>query len=136
MKDCVFCQIATKKAEAYVVYEDDGFLSFLDIRPLTKGNALVIPRRHIRWPDDVEDFGGYFEIARRVGKAVQRALKSDWTQYLTIGHEISHSHIRVIPRYHNDLHGAVPNLALIEKLSKKEMGEIARQIRKEIIKKS
>jgi histidine triad (HIT) family protein len=132
MNNCVFCQIVAGKKQAHVVYEDNRFVSFLDIRPLTKGNALVVPREHITWPDDVPEFGDYFEVARKIGKAAQRALGSKWTQYLTIGHEIPHAHIRVIPRYPDDLHGPVPNLALIEQLSEKEMAVIAERIRKEI----
>ncbi len=132
MKDCPFCQIVAGKRESFKVYEDQRFLAFLDIRPLTRGNSLVIPKQHIRWPDDVPDFGNYFEVARKVGKAAQRALGSSWTQYLTIGHEIPHAHIRVIPRYPGDLHGPVPNLGLVENISQAEMEETARQIAKEI----
>lgn len=132
MKDCPFCQIVAKKAPADIVYEDDRFLSFLDMRPLARGNCLVIPKRHLRWVDDVADFGTYFEVARTVGKAAQRALGSGWTQYLTIGHEVPHAHIRVIPRYPDDHHGAVPDLARIEDLSEAEMDEIAQSIREQI----
>lgn len=128
----MFCRIAAGKAPAHMVYEDDRYMAFLDARPLTRGNCLVIPREHVTWPDDVPDFGGYFEVARTVGKAAQRALGSRWTQYLTIGHEIPHAHIRVIPRYEDDQHGAVVNLALIERLSDEEMRSIAERIRKEI----
>lgn len=133
MEGCRFCQIIAGKAPADIVHEDDRFISFLDIRPLTRGNCLVIPRQHVRWADDVEDFGAYFEEARRVGKAAQRALGSGWTQYFTIGHEVPHAHIRVVPRYPDDAHGPVPDLARIEDLSEAEMGEIAQRIREEII---
>jgi len=129
---CVFCEIVSGKKPADIVYRDDRFFAFLDIRPLTRGNCLVIPKDHIQWPDDVPDFGAYFETAKTVGKAAQRALGSTWTQYLTIGHEVSHAHIRVIPRFRDDLQGVVPDLAKIERLSRSEMKEIAGSIQKEI----
>jgi histidine triad (HIT) family protein len=129
MKDCVFCQIVDERKGAHKVYEDGKFVAFLDNRPLTKGNCLVIPRKHYKWVDDVPEFGEYFEAARRVSKAIRRSLNSDWTQYLTIGHEIPHAHIRVIPRYKRDLHGPVPTLVKIEDFSQEQMGRIASKIR-------
>ncbi len=128
----MFCQIVINEELAQMVYKDDRFLSFLDKRQLTRGNCLVIPRKHYKWVDDVEEFGSYFEVARKVGKAAQRAFKAAWTQYLTIGHEVAHAHIRVIPRYKRDLHGPVPDLSKIENFDESEMREIAEQIRRKI----
>jgi histidine triad (HIT) family protein len=132
MEMCIFCQIINKERPAYIVYEDDKFLSFLDKYPLTKGNCLVIPKKHVRWVDDVENFGAYFELAKRIGKAAQRAFFSVWTQYLTIGHEIPHAHIRVIPRYEGDKHGPVPNLSITENYNDDEKKIMAEQIIKEL----
>ena len=55
--DCVFCRIVRGELPCYKVYEDNDFLSFLDIRPLSRGNCLVIPKKHVKWVYDVENFG-------------------------------------------------------------------------------
>ena len=128
MSACIFCQIAKGEVPAHKVYEDEKFLAFLDNRPLTKGNTLVIPKKHYQWVDEVPEFGAYFEVARKVGLAAKKAFKAHWVSYLTIGHEISHAHIRVVPRYPDDQHGPLPNLSRIEKFSEKEMISIARQL--------
>ena len=128
MEKCIFCKIVKGEIPCYKVYEDEKFLAFLDIRPLTRGNTLVIPKEHFRWVDDVVEFGAYFEAARTVGKAIQRAWGSSWTQYLTIGLEVYHAHIRVIPRYKGDRQKEVPDLAITEQFSKEEMKEIAEKI--------
>lgn len=128
MDVCIFCEIVDKKRPAHVVYEDEQFMSFLDKYPLTKGNCLVIPKKHVRWVDDVENFGNFFELARKVGKAVQMAFLSSWTQYLTIGHEIPHAHIRVVPRYEGDRHGPLPDLSLTENYSEDENKIIVSEI--------
>ncbi len=133
MDDCIFCMITVKKSPAHIVYEDDRFLSLLDTRPLTRGNSLVIPKKHVRWVDDVEEFGDYFEVAKRVGKAAQRAFASLWTQYFTIGHEVEHAHIRVLPRYTDDQHGPLPDLSDVQVCSEEEMNHIAQRLREEMM---
>ena len=44
--DCIFCRIVAGELPAARLYEDDHVLSFLDIRPLRPGHALVIPKAH------------------------------------------------------------------------------------------
>lgn len=132
MKDCVFCKIAAGEVSAHVVYEDDAFLAFLDIRPLTKGNTLVIPKDHYRWVVDVLNFGEYWEVAKKVGLAAQRAFSADWISFITLGLEVPHAHIRVVPRYPDDLHDIVIDLDKIEQFSESQMGEISKQLRQAI----
>src|SRR3954462_15942655 len=45
---CIFCAIVAGDAPARKVAEDERTLAFLDIFPLTRGHALVIPKRHAR----------------------------------------------------------------------------------------
>lgn len=129
MESCTFCRIAKGERDQYEVYEDDSFMGFLDIRPRTKGHALVIPKKHYRWVDDVEEFGEYFEVCGVIGRAAKRALEADWLQLLTIGEAVPHAHVHVVPRYRDDGHGALINLGNIEFFNKDEMQEIAETIR-------
>jgi histidine triad (HIT) family protein len=41
---CVCCEIAAGRERASVVHEDDSALAFLDIRPVSAGYLLVVPR--------------------------------------------------------------------------------------------
>jgi histidine triad (HIT) family protein len=128
MQDCIFCKIVKGELPCYKVYEDDNFLSFLDIRPLTKGNSLVIPKKHYHWVYDVPNFGDYFEVAKKVGLAAKKSLGADWICFLTLGLEIPHAHIRVIPRYKKDQHDIVVDINVAEEINKNEMQHIARSI--------
>ena len=130
-KDCIFCKIINQEIPSYKVYEDDSFLAFLDLRPLTKGNCLVIPKNHHRWVTDVPNFGEYWEAAKKVALAIEKAFDSKWISFLTLGLEVSHAHIRVIPRYNNDLHGVVVDIEKYEKYSEKEMNVIKNKIASE-----
>lgn len=129
---CIFCQIAAGKIPCYKVYEDNDFLAFLDIRPLTRGNTLIIPKKHYRWVADVSNFGAYFEVAKKVGLATVKTLGAKWLQFLTIGLEVPHAHIRVIPRYSKDRQPEVPSLEIVESFSDEEMKAISDKIRAEL----
>ncbi|MBU0998590.1 HIT domain-containing protein [Patescibacteria group bacterium] len=130
--DCVFCRIVRGELPCYKVYEDNDFLSFLDIRPLSRGNCLVIPKKHVKWVYDVENFGDYFEVAKKVGLAAQKAFNSKWISFLTLGLEVPHAHIRVIPRYEKDLHGPVVDINVFEKFNEGEMQKIADKIKENL----
>lgn len=129
MDDCIFCKIVAGELPSYKVYEDDGFLAFLDIRPLTKGNCLVIPKKHYRWVYDVPNFGAYFEVGKKVGLAALSAFGAHRIQFLTLGMEVPHAHIRVIPRYEKDLHGPVVDIKTFENYSEEQMNEIAASLK-------
>lgn len=132
MADCIFCKIVKGEIPCYKVYEDKSFFAFLDIRPLTKGNCLVVPKKHCRWTYEVPNFGEYFEVAKKVGLAAQKAFSAEWVCFLTLGLEVPHAHIRVIPRYKDDLHDVVIDLDKYEKLDERQMKEIASKIKENI----
>jgi histidine triad (HIT) family protein len=55
---CVFCDIVAGRSPASTVYEDEELLAFLDIRPVTIGHLLVVPKRHsVGLADLAEDTG-------------------------------------------------------------------------------
>lgn len=131
--DCIFCKIVKGEIPSHKVYEDKDFLAFLDIRPLTKGNCLVIAKEHRRWVYDIPNFGEYFEVAKKVGLGAQKAFGAEWVCFLTLGLEIPHAHIRVIPRYSKDLHGVVVDIKKWENFSEEQMNEITQAIKENIV---
>lgn len=131
-KNCVFCKIVKGEIPCYKLYEDSKFLAFLDIKPLTKGNFLVIPKKHYRWVYDVPNFGKYFEVGKKVGMAAKKAFNAEAFSFLTLGFEVPHAHIRVFPRYKNDLHRGVINTEKYEKFADAQMKKIAEKIIKNI----
>ena len=46
MENCVFCKIVSGELKAYMVYEDEACLAFLDERPVFPGHTLLIPKTH------------------------------------------------------------------------------------------
>lgn len=97
MQDCIFCQIASGKISSHKVFENDGFIGFLDISPVVEGHTLIIPKKHYRWVHQVDEFGKFWEAAQKVAKAQIKALKAETVIFATAGIEVPHAHIHVLP---------------------------------------
>lgn len=47
MADCIFCKILKEGLRNKLVYQDDNFIVFKDIKPKAKVHLLLIPKKHI-----------------------------------------------------------------------------------------
>src|SRR5437016_9613877 len=94
MIDCIFCKISSHEIPSNIVFENENFLAFLDIRPLNPGHTLVIPRKHYLWVWDVPIPGLYFEVVTRIAKALQKVMKTEWIACEIAGMGVHHAHIR------------------------------------------
>ena len=128
MDKCIFCEIVAKRIPAAIIYEDDDFIAFLDINPLNPGHTLVVPKQHARWVYDVDKFGDYWEIAKSIALAAIETLQAMTVNFITIGLQVPHAHIHVIPRFENDGHGELPVLGNKKEIPKEEMAQIAEKI--------
>lgn len=126
---CIFCKIAKEEIPAYKVYEDEKYIAFLDISPLNPGHTLVIPKEHFRWVWDSPDICGYFEVVRKVAKALQKALETEWVVSAAIGEAVEHAHVQVIPRLPDDGHGGAINFAARKQVPKEQMEYLVGKVR-------
>ena len=98
MPDCMFCKIVAGEIPAHKVYENDEFLAFLDIRPQAPGHTQVIAKQHFRWVWDVPNAGAYFEVVRKVARAMQNTFGPiDEVHSRIMGEEVPHAHIWIYP---------------------------------------
>lgn len=109
--DCIFCEIASKDAEAEIIFENENFLAFLDINPVNYGHTLVIPKKHydnfLTIP--AKDLCDLTKLTQYVAGVVKRALKADGFNIISnngnsAGQSVFHFHYHIIPRYENDFH--------------------------------
>lgn len=100
--NCIFCKIVNKEIPANVVYEDENFLAFLDIRPLGPGHTQVIPKEHHRYVWDVPNASEYFEIVKKIALAQKKAFNADIVRSQIYGEEVHHAHIWVWPEVIGD----------------------------------
>lgn len=128
--DCIFCDIIEGKSSAEVIYEDDKIISFLDIRPVNFGHALVIPKKHYK--DFVSVPEGELSCLIRgtkiLSKAIMDSLMPDGFNIVVnngsaAGQSVFHFHFHIIPRFFNDDFKFRPNLKNYESDSMKEFAD-------------
>jgi histidine triad (HIT) family protein len=109
--DCIFCRIAAGEIPSVKLAETERALAFMDIGPIVKGHALVIPRAHYdpltAVPDDV--LGEMIALAKRIAAAQVAGLDADGFNLhqangACAGQAVPHAHIHVIPRFEGDGH--------------------------------
>jgi len=105
--ECVFCQIASCRIQAQIVYEDDESVAFLDIHPLFPGHVLLCPREHYETLTDLpmNMCGPMMAKTQLLARAVEAAMDAEGT-FIAVNNRVSqtvpHLHIHVIPRRRRD----------------------------------
>jgi len=109
--NCIFCKIVAGQIPSIKIYEDADVLAFMDIGPIVKGHALVIPKAHynplVATPDDV--LAKVIAVVRRVAQALQDGLGADGVNVhqangAVAGQVVPHLHFHVVPRFKHDGH--------------------------------
>ncbi len=101
--NCIFCKIIAGEIPCDKIYEDNDFFAFLDIHPASVGHTLIVPKRHYRWLWDVPNVGPYFEFAKKIALAQQKAFGQEAIWVGVKGDEVPHSHVSIMP--HSDTIG-------------------------------
>ena len=45
-ENCIFCKIAKKEIQTKLIFENEEFVAFNDIKPVSPTHVLVIPKKH------------------------------------------------------------------------------------------
>ncbi len=104
---CVFCKIVGGETPAFVVFEDEASLAFLDHRPVFEGHTLLVPRAHHQTLDELppELVQPLFANAQLLTRAVEQAFGADGS-FVAINNRVSqsvpHLHIHIVPRRRRD----------------------------------
>ena len=106
---CLFCKIARGELPSQKVYEDEDVYAFLDIKPVSPGHTLVIPKRHFTSLYELSDeiIGHLFMKVRDISIAAKKGLNADGINLEMnndgpAGQIIYHAHIHIVPRFSGD----------------------------------
>jgi len=107
--DCIFCKIIKGELPSYKIYEDDKILAFLDINPINKGHALVVPKEHyentLETPDEL--LAHMAVVVKKISKAVMattgaQACNIGINNGAESGQIVFHTHWHIMPRFKDD----------------------------------
>lgn len=100
--DCAFCRIVAKQSPAYVVYEDQDNIAFLDILPLRPGHTLVIPKKHVGQLSQLDPptAASLSHALVQTTRAVGKAMGDERLQVITnqiYAQLVPHVHFHIVP---------------------------------------
>ena len=130
--NCIFCDIVSKKVEAEILFENDKIISFLDIRPVNFGHALVIPKNHYEnfLSVPANELNELIEITQYLSKYIKEVLNADGFNIIVnngaaAGQTVYHFHFHIIPRFEKDFNFK-PNFKFYSFGKMKEYADIIR----------
>lgn len=126
----LFSRIAAGEIPSYKVAEDDHYFAFLDISPVHPGHVLVIPKKEVDYIFDManDDYTGLMLFAKRVAKAIKKAIPCTKVGVTVIGLDVPHTHVHLVPMDKGaDMNFCAPKLSLPEEEMKSIAASIAAQ---------
>lgn len=101
-EDCLFCRIAAGDLPCHKLHEDEAILAFLDLHPIRAGHALVIPKAHHIWFEDLPaDLATRITgCAQDLARAMKRLYGVPRVGMFYTGIHVAHAHAHVVPMHH------------------------------------
>ncbi|MFN5416242.1 MAG: HIT family protein [Flavobacteriia bacterium] len=125
----IFSKIIAGEIPCHKVAENEEFLAFLDIQPLTRGHVLVIPKIEVDYIFDLEDdlLAEMIIFSKEVARKIKQVFPCKKVGVTVIGLEVPHAHIHLMPMNSlNDMNFAKEKLILTQE----ELSEIASKLNK------
>jgi len=95
----LFTRIINGEIPCYKIAENELFIAFLDILPVAKGHALVVPKKEIDYIFDLpsEELQALNLFAKEVARKIQAVIPCKKIGVSVIGLEVPHAHMHLIP---------------------------------------
>lgn len=106
MAETIFSKIIRGEIPCHKLYEDDKVLAFLDVNPISRGHALVIPKEEVATVDALSD-----DTAAAIGRVLPRLARAVMTATGAVAYNILqnngrdahqavfHVHFHIIPKH-------------------------------------
>ena len=128
----IFTKIIHGEIPCYELARDEHFISFLDISPIQRGHALVVPLQEVDYifdlPQDI--LTAMLPFAQRVARAIETVVPCKRIGLAVVGIEVPHAHMHLVPLQEvGSLDFGLPRLSL----SPAVYQELAAAIRSKIV---
>lgn len=130
----IFSKIIAGEIPSYKIAENDRFYAFLDIFPMAEGHTLVVPKKEVDKIFDVDDadLAELLVFAKPIAKAIEASFNCDRVGIATIGLEVPHAHLHLVPiNSADDLNFTRPKLKLTEEQMKAAQQKILQHLNKQ-----
>jgi len=95
----IFTRIINGEIPSHKVAETDEFIAFLDVRPMTEGHTLCVPKREVDYYFDQTDdeIAGLAVFSKAVALAIKQVVDCKRVAVGVLGLEVPHAHVHLVP---------------------------------------
>lgn len=95
----IFTRILAGEIPCYKVAETSEFFAFLDIRPMTEGHTLCVPKREVDYYFDLTEaeLTGLTLFSKQVAAAIKAVVPCNRIAVGVLGLEVPHAHVHLVP---------------------------------------
>ena len=95
----IFTKIINGEIPAHVVAQTDRYLAFLDVRPMTEGHTLCVPKEEVDYIFDLDDeqYAGLMAFAKHVATGLKEVVPCKRIAVGVLGLEVPHAHVHLVP---------------------------------------
>ncbi|MEX0749030.1 MAG: HIT family protein [Candidatus Saccharimonadales bacterium] len=95
----IFTKIIQREIPAHIVYEDEMTLAFLDIRPVSEGHLLVVPKLEVDELQDLEPdmYQAVMTTVHKMARLLKEKLNPKRVGLVVYGFDVPHAHVHLIP---------------------------------------
>ena len=116
--DCIFCKIVKGEVPSEIIYKDEDFIAFKDIKPKAPVHILIIPKKHIASinhleEEDKELMGNLCLLAKKIAKKVNlkdKGYKLVFNVGRGGGQVIDHLHLHLLGGWKNKKERDIPDM--------------------------
>ncbi len=126
MEKTVFEKIIDREIPAWIIYEDDKNIAFLNAYPFDKGHVLVVPKKAYKeiFEMPLDDFLSLQKIIYKIASKIKKETGKDIVIYQrngkNAGQEVPHVHFHILPRFVSEKDKKLFNDFNSEMISKEE----------------
>ncbi len=109
MDECIFCKIVKGEIPCDKIYENDNFLSILDIGPIVEGHSLVVSKKHFETTLDLPNsFGSeLLDCIKKTSLILMKKYNVEGFNVTNNNFEVAdqivkHVHFHIFPRKKDD----------------------------------
>ena len=96
---CIFCNISKKNIPSVILKENEKAIAILELNPISKGHALILPKEHISSADNIPP--EVTDLSKEIDSLIKENLSPQKT-LIDITSIMEHIAINIVPVYNNE----------------------------------
>lgn len=100
MDKCAYCRVINSKSVHNIIVENDHAICFVESY-FREGHCSIVLKRHVSSISELtsDEYIQLFSLVKIISKALEIKYNTDKTYLLSIGDQVDHFHVHLIPKH-------------------------------------